>query len=120
MRKFLAIAACVALSGCSTFDWPEIRSLVMFGDEVVTTDAEQALAQGRENFALGNYGIAVDSFHAAVTFDPDSVRAFNGLAASYDKLGRFDGACRVGHFQLVARTNARGSGSGACVLRHWQ
>lgn len=90
MKKYLAIAACVALTGCSTFDWPEIRSLVRLGDDVAISDTEQALVQGRENFAAGNYGIAVDSFHAAVTLDPQSVRALNGLAASYDKLGRFD------------------------------
>ena len=58
--------------------------------QVAITDTEQALAKGRKNFAVGNYGIAVDSFNAAVTLDPESLRALNGLAASYDKLGRFD------------------------------
>ncbi len=90
MKKYLAIAACVVLSGCSTVEWAEIRSLVKVGDDIAISDSAQALAQGRENFALGNYGIAVDSFNAAVTLDPQSVRALNGLAASYDKLGRFD------------------------------
>jgi Flp pilus assembly protein TadD len=90
MKKYLALAVCVVLGGCSTIEWAEIRSLVRVGDEVAMTNTEQALAQGREQFAHGNYGIAVDSFNAAATFDPQSIRALNGLAASYDKLGRFD------------------------------
>ncbi len=90
MKKYFALAVCVALGGCSTFDWPEIRSLVKFGDEVALSSTDQALVRGREQFAQGNYGIAVDAFNAAVTFDPQSIRALNGLAASYDKLGRFD------------------------------
>ncbi len=90
MKKYLALAVCVALGGCSSFDWPEIRSLVSFGDEVATSSTEQALEQGREHFAVGNYGIALDSFNAAIMFDPQSIKALNGLAASYDKLGRFD------------------------------
>jgi len=90
MKKYLALAACVALSACSSFDWPEIRSLVKVGDEKALSGADVVLAQGREQFAYGNYGIAVDSFNAAVTIDPTSIRGLNGLAASYDKLGRFD------------------------------
>jgi Flp pilus assembly protein TadD len=90
MNKYLALAVCVTLGGCSTFDWPEIRSLVKFGDETALTGTEQALERGRDHFAQGEYGIAVHSFNAAVTFDAQSIRALNGLAASYDKLGRFD------------------------------
>ncbi|NKB50583.1 MAG: tetratricopeptide repeat protein [Alphaproteobacteria bacterium] len=94
MRKYLMLAACVALSACSSFDWPEIRSLVKVGDERAVSGPELALAQGREHFAQANYGIAVDSFNAAVNLDPRSIRALNGLAASYDNLGRFDLAQR--------------------------
>lgn len=94
MKKYLALAVCVALSACSSFDWPDIRPLVKIGNEKAVSGIDLALAQGREHFALGNYGIAVDSFNAAVTFEPQSIRALNGLAASYDKLGRFDLAGR--------------------------
>jgi tetratricopeptide (TPR) repeat protein len=90
MKKYLALAVCVALSACSSYDWPEIRSVVKIGDEKAVSGIDLALAQGRDNFAVGNYGIAIDSFNAAVTFDPQSIKGLNGLAASYDKLGRFD------------------------------
>jgi Flp pilus assembly protein TadD len=94
MKKYLMLAACVALSACSSFDWPEIRSLVKVGDGKAVSGPELALAQGREQFAQGNYGIAIDSFNAASNLDPKSIRALNGLAASYDNLGRFDLAQR--------------------------
>ena len=94
MKKYLALAICIALGGCSSFDWAGIRSLVISGDQKAISGPELALAQGREHFAVGNYGIAVDSFNAAVGLDPQSIRALNGLAASYDKLGRFDLAQR--------------------------
>ena len=90
MKKYLGLAALLALSACSSFDWPEFRSLVKVGDGMAVSGSSTALAQGREHFALGNYGIAIDSFNAAITMEPQSVRALNGLAASYDKLGRFD------------------------------
>ena len=94
MKKYLALAVCVALGACSSFDWSGIRSFVKVGDEKAVSNTELALAQGREHFAVGNYGIALDSFNAAVNLDPQSIRALNGLAASYDKLGRFDLAQR--------------------------
>jgi tetratricopeptide (TPR) repeat protein len=94
MKKYLVLAVCVSLSACSSFDWSEIRSMVRVGDEKAVSGTELALVQGREHFALGNYGIAVDSFSAAVSLDSQSIKALNGLAASYDKLGRFDLAQR--------------------------
>lgn len=94
MKKYIALAMCIALGGCSSFDWSNLRALVMVGDEKAVSGPDLALTQGREHFAVGNYGIAVDSFTAAIGLDPQSVRALNGLAASYDKLGRFDLAQR--------------------------
>ena len=106
MKKYLAVAVCVALTGCSSFDWPEIRSLVKIGDEKAVSGVDLALAQGRDHFALGNYGIAIDSFNAAATYDPKSIRALNGLAASYDKLGRFDLAERYYSNALAINPNS--------------
>lgn len=94
MKKYLLLSAFFVLSACSTFDWSAIRALVKVGDEKAVSGIELALEQGRKHFALGNYGIAVDSFNAAVNLEPTSVKALNGLAASYDKLGRFDLANR--------------------------
>ena len=94
MKKYLALAVVFTLSACSSFDWPAIKSVVKIGDEGSVSGTDVALAKGREHFALGNYGIAVNAFNAAVTFNSKSIRGLNGLAASYDKLGRFDLAGR--------------------------
>lgn len=50
----------------------------------------QSLAKGRMLFARGEYALAADAFNKAVRQDPDSADAYNGLAASYDNLGRYD------------------------------
>jgi Flp pilus assembly protein TadD len=106
MKKYLILAACVTLSACSSFDWSEVRSVVRVGNETAVSGIDLALAQGREHFTLGNYGIAVDTFNAAATLDPKSIRALNGLAASYDKLGRFDLAERYYANALAVNPNS--------------
>lgn len=40
--------------------------------------------------AAGHYGLAVGSFRKALANEPVSIKALNGLAATYDLLGRFD------------------------------
>ena len=106
MKKYLALAMCIALGGCSSFDWGAIRAFVMVDDERAVSGPELALTQGREHFALGNYGIALDSFNAALGLDPRSIRGLNGLAASYDKLGRFDLAQRYYANALAIEPNS--------------
>ena len=46
--------------------------------------------RGKSNFANANFGLAVKNFGMALSRDPSSVEALNGLAASYDRLGRFE------------------------------
>jgi Flp pilus assembly protein TadD len=106
MKKYLALAMCIALGGCSSFDWAGIRSFVTVGDEKAVSGPELALTQGRDHFAVGNYGIAIDSFNAAIGLDPQSIRALNGLAASYDKLDRFDLAQRYYATALAINPNS--------------
>ena len=62
------------------------RTRVMNGDEL--------LAEGRMQFRNGNFALAVNAFRRATRRAPQSVDAYNGLAASYDRLGRFDLARR--------------------------
>ncbi len=40
--------------------------------------------------AAGHYGLAVESFRKVLAKEPLSIKALNGLAATYDLLGRFD------------------------------
>lgn len=48
------------------------------------------VAEARGHFALGNIALAAEGFRKAMREDPESVDALNGLAACYDRMGRFD------------------------------
>ena len=64
------------------------------------------LSLGRENFREGNYGLAERYFRRAVEAGPRDADAWLGLAASYDRLRRFDLADRAYKqlFAMVGRT----------------
>ncbi|MGE0775854.1 MAG: LytR C-terminal domain-containing protein [Sphingomonadaceae bacterium] len=50
----------------------------------------EALTKGRMLFGRGEYALAADAFRKAARQNPESADAYNGLAASYDHLGRYD------------------------------
>ncbi|MBM1172018.1 tetratricopeptide repeat protein [Microvirga arabica] len=50
---------------------------------------------GREHFARGDYALAEQHFRKAVEQQPSDGPSWVGLAASYDRLGRFDLADRA-------------------------
>ena len=58
------------------------------------------LSLGRMNFRQGNYGLAERYFRRAVESGPREAEAWLGLAASYDRLRRFDLADRA-YGQLI-------------------
>ena len=64
------------------------------------------LSLGRMNFTQGNYGLAERYFRRAVESGPREADAWLGLAASYDRLRRFDLADRAYKqlYGLVGRT----------------
>jgi len=64
------------------------------------------LSLGRMNFKQGNYGLAERYFRRAVESGPREADAWLGLAASYDRLRRFDLADRAYNqlYGLVGRT----------------
>src|SRR5215472_9787064 len=52
--------------------------------------SDEPVRKGKEYFARADYGLAEQSFRAAVEANPESIDAWVGLAASYDQLRRFD------------------------------
>ncbi|MEE9210739.1 MAG: tetratricopeptide repeat protein, partial [Kiloniellales bacterium] len=48
------------------------------------------------------FGLAVNHFQSAVRREPDSIEALNGLAATYDRLGRYDLSARYYQRALAA------------------
>jgi Flp pilus assembly protein TadD len=57
--------------------------------------SDEPLRLGQEYFNRGIYGVAQQYFQAAVEKAPRDVSAWIGLAASYDRIGRFDMADRA-------------------------
>jgi tetratricopeptide (TPR) repeat protein len=57
--------------------------------------SDEPLRMGKEHFGRGNYGLAERYFRDAVEKAPKDPTAWIGLAASYDRLRRFDLADRA-------------------------
>lgn len=84
-----------------TLPWSNQASLK--GDQ-----SAQLLELGRESFRDANYGLSEKYFRKAVETRPDNVKAWIGLAASYDELGRFDFADRAyDQIAKLSREDAR-------------
>ncbi len=58
-------------------------------------DPNDDLALGKKYFRSNNFGLAEKSFRSAVAHHPNDAEAWVGLAASYDRLRRFDLADRA-------------------------
>lgn len=83
----------VALSGCQSM---AIDTTQTTAYAPVTRDiSEGDLAAGKRQFREGNYGLAESHYRKAVELRSDNAEAWLGLAASYDRLGRFDFADRA-------------------------
>lgn len=57
--------------------------------------SDQALAEAKNHFRHGNYGHSATLYKKAAELEPKDAEAFLGLAASYDRLRRFDLADRA-------------------------
>jgi len=64
-------------------------------DDVKYYPSDEPLRMGVEHFSRGNYALAEHYFRDAVEKAPKDVTAWIGLAASYDRLRRFDLADRA-------------------------
>ena len=80
----LAVAACGGQQGKLT-----IRSI----GAPLSSEAKPVpfrIAEAQAQFARGNVALALESFRKALREDPRSVEAMTGIAASYDRMGRYD------------------------------
>ena len=65
------------------------------GAEVLGNDAKDDLSLGKRHYKEQNYGLAEKHFRKVVEAQPRTAEAWVGLAASYDRLRRFDLADRA-------------------------
>lgn len=79
----MAVAACTAGAG-----QVQVRALA---DPAAKLGAgSERLAEARGQLVLGNVGLAIEGFRAALREQPNSVEAMRGLARAYDAMGRTD------------------------------
>jgi Flp pilus assembly protein TadD len=104
----VAIAA-ISLAGCDTLPSPSADEVVVRAPaqgpgttptvqdsaDVKYYPSDEPLRLGLEHFNRGNYGISERYFRDAVEKAPKDVTAWIGLAASYDRISRFDLADRA-------------------------
>jgi len=98
----VASVALFALTGCSGVP-PEFM-VNPLGD-ISTHGAlpsETATDKGKRYYRDGDYGLAEKSFRKAIEEDHNNAEAWLGLAASYDRLKRFDLADRA--YDVVVKT----------------
>jgi Flp pilus assembly protein TadD len=65
------------------------------GSGLLGSDPYDDLSLGKKHFRAGNYGVAEQHFQRAVELHSGDAEAWLGLAASYDRLRRFDLADRA-------------------------
>lgn len=95
-----AVIAALLLAGCQTAETLAVTDLeqtrLTSSGDISAAD----LAEGKAHYNSGNYGLAEKHFRKAVELRADNADAWMGLAASYDRLGRFDFADRA-YDQLI-------------------
>lgn len=86
--RITAAAALLLLGGgCAAVHLPQI---VNRPAGPTASDVEDALAQGRAMYVGREYGLAIALFRTAIRLAPERADGYDGLAACYDGLGRFD------------------------------
>jgi len=86
---------CCLLAGCSSM--PASLSLNHSPEPPIfgSLPAEKPLELGKRHYSKGEFGLAEQAFRSAVELDKNDPEAWLGLAASYDRLRRFDQARRA-------------------------
>jgi Flp pilus assembly protein TadD len=95
----VVILLAVTLLGCRAVPRAEAVPLLPPSDE---RPSDEPLYLAKLQFRNGNYGLAEQYYRRAVEANPDSLDAWLGLAASYDRLKRFDLA-ESAYQQLIRR-----------------
>jgi Flp pilus assembly protein TadD len=100
----LSLAACGATGGLSPNGLDAQASATADGqgtaqagtpDGLLGSDPNDALSLGKRHFRAGDFGLAEQNFRKAAELHPRDGEAWIGLAASYDRLRRFDLADRA-------------------------
>ena len=109
VRAATAAVIAIGLAGCQPTVTPTPVPDAVTGQnpgDVKYYPSDEPVKLGMQRFYEGNFGLAQQYFQDAVEKTPKDATAWVGLAASYDRLGRFDLADRgyASAVRLVGRT----------------
>lgn len=92
------ILIAIGLTSCSSGEDVAIRTV---GSPLAPGQQPVAVrvAEGHAQMALGNVGLAIEAYRKALRSDPGDVEAMLGIAAAYDRMGRFDLSRR--HYEMA-------------------
>jgi Flp pilus assembly protein TadD len=92
-----ATAVTLLLSGCTTLQgaFGDRKSGLADVANIEFYASDQALAEAKNHFRQRNYGHSATFYKRAAELEPKDAEAWIGLAASYDRLRRFDLADRA-------------------------
>jgi Flp pilus assembly protein TadD len=98
--RVLVVSVACLLAGCKTAEETTGSVAGIQNDTPSSTglsgeDPKGDLELGRRHYRENSFGLAEQHFRRAVEKGPNDVQAWIGLAASYDKLKRFDLADRA-------------------------
>jgi Flp pilus assembly protein TadD len=96
LRQAKVILACgmlgLSVAGCETLASEPVPTTATIQEPLDPKyyPSDEPLKLGMEHFGRGDYGLAERYFRDAVEKAPRDLTAWTGLAASYDRLRRFD------------------------------
>lgn len=88
--KTLFVSAALLTTACASDDGQfNVRAIA---DPLAASakPGTSTLGQARGLLALGSVGLALEGFHKALREQPDSIEALAGIAACYERMGRYD------------------------------
>lgn len=88
-QAFLIGGAALAVAACTAgANQVQVRALADPASKLGV--GSERLAEARGQLVLGNVGLAIEGFRAALREQPNSIEAMRGLARAYDAMGRTD------------------------------
>jgi hypothetical protein len=89
-KKAIVATAALAACGCTADDGKLNVRAIADPLSAAAKRGSPMLAEGRTALALGNVGTALEAFRRALREQPESIEALAGIAACYERMGRYD------------------------------
>lgn len=86
----LSCVAALLLAGCAGKEGDLTIRSIPASPSMAAKPVPARIAEARGHFALGNVALALEGFRKAQRDDPNSTDALLGIAACYDRMGRFE------------------------------